>query len=126
MATEPQQQNKVMASISATVEKIKVEQASDVRTKLAQQLSELIKGEDTTAIDTKLINEISDLLRDKDDSVRYWAATSLGYIGPRAGFTIPALEKALKEKDDDLSSKSSASAIRLALERIRRKPAGSN
>lgn len=107
-----------MLCISDYIVKIRTEKSKTLRTQYAEELSESIKkGEQENIKDTD-INTMADMMADKDDSVRYWIATSLGYIGPRAKHALPRLEKALKEKACDLSSKSSASAIRLAISRI--------
>jgi hypothetical protein len=49
-------------------------------------------------------------------------AMALSYMGPKAGSAIPALEKALAERDGRDQGKTSAAAIRVALQKIRKKP----
>jgi len=65
-----------------------------------------------------IIPKLQSLLKHKDDSVRYWAAMSLGKLGPIASETVPDLISSLVEKIDDYSSKSSASGIQYALDQI--------
>ena len=88
------------------------------RTKHAQELSDLIKNDARDRIKDSDIDLLAGMMQDKDDSVRYWIATSLGFIGARAQRSAPALERALRDRACDHSSKTSASAIRLAFRRI--------
>jgi HEAT repeat protein len=53
------------------------------------------------------------LLNDRDDTVRYWAAISLGHLGPAASNAVPALEIVRSGADEELRQ-----AASLALERI--------
>jgi len=88
------------------------------RTKHAQELSDLIKNDARDRIKDSDIDLLAGMMQDKDDSVRYWIATSLGFLGARAQRSAPALERALRDRACDHSSKTSASAIRLAFRRI--------
>ena len=88
------------------------------RTKHAQELSDLIKNDARDRIKDSDIDLLAGMMQDKDDSVRYWIATSLGFIGARTQRSAPALERALRDRACDHSSKTSASAIRLAFRRI--------
>ncbi|MCP4476781.1 MAG: hypothetical protein GY880_25800 [Planctomycetaceae bacterium] len=65
-----------------------------------------------------IIPKIEPLLNHDNDSIRYWAAMSLGKLGPMASAAIPQLISSLTKKMEDYSSKSSASGIQYALERI--------
>jgi len=88
------------------------------RTKHAQELSDLIKNDARDRIKDSDIDLLAGMMQDRDDSVRYWIATSLGFIGARAQRSAPALERALRDRACDDSSKTSASAIHLAFRRI--------
>lgn len=107
-----------MLSISDYIVKIRTEKSITLRTQYAEDLSDSIeKGEQKNITDAD-INMLADMMADKDDSVRYWIATSLGYIGPRAKHALPQLEKAYREIACVIANKTSASAIRLAIPRI--------
>ena len=106
-------------AIAQQVEKIKKESSSTSRPDEAERLADLVKQKAAHVIPESLLAEITDLLTDRDDTVRYWTAMALGYLGPQAASSIPALEKALKEIEKVRGSKTSASGIRFALAKIR-------
>src|SRR5689334_17022408 len=85
----------IMNEIGETLHNIQRSGSVQQRTDFAMHLSMLIRKENPTNIDVDTIDEITALLRDRDDSVRYWAATSLGFLGPRAQRAVPALRIAL-------------------------------
>jgi hypothetical protein len=111
-----------MIDVSAEIHKINEEKSQTLRTKYAEQLSDSIETGDRQSITDADIDALARMMSDRDDSVRYWIATSLGYIGPRATRAIPQLEKALRDRACDKASKTSASAIRVAFSRIGVKP----
>ena len=80
-----------MTAIYAIAEKIKNDKTDGNRTKKAQELAEMVRLESAEVIPGELIKLLADLLQDRDDSVRYWAATSLGYLGPKALKTISSV-----------------------------------
>jgi hypothetical protein len=100
------------------VEGIKAESTVTPRTKQAQELADLVRKEARQIAPKRVVRALGGLMEDRDDSVRYWIATALGYLGPQAAAAIPALEKALKEIEQRPADKTSESAIRLALKRI--------
>ena len=104
--------------IRREIDSINREDSSTARTKHAKELSDLIKNNARDYIKDSEIDLLADAMQDKDDSVRYWIATSLGFIGERAQRSAPALERALRDRACDDSSKTSASAIHLAFRRI--------
>ncbi len=116
----------LMNDVNAMIRKIE-ELKSPERTDLALQLSAYIKQQNPAEISEDVVTRIARLLKDRDDSVRYWAATALGYIGPKASAAAPKLLQALneieKDKEKGGTGKTSADAIRLALQRIEH-PAG--
>ena len=67
------------------------------------------------AVPDQTVADLISLLDIPDDSVRYWVATSLGNLGPRAKAAIPQLERLLAEVDCVKGSKTLASGIRFAL-----------
>jgi len=107
-----------MNEIKATIASIKTSGSTRQRTDFAWHLSVLIRKEDPANIDVDTIDEITGLLRDRDDSVRYWAAASLGYLGQHAERAIPALRTALLESACLPGTKTSASGIIIALRKI--------
>ncbi|MBV8537482.1 MAG: HEAT repeat domain-containing protein [Alphaproteobacteria bacterium] len=110
---------------SLLIERIRSERDTRARTELATELANLsAENAGSTEIDEDMIDAISSLLSDRDDSVRFWAALSLGQFGKRASRAVPALNRALKEADErdrsmvlgpDLGS---ADAIHSALQKI--------
>jgi hypothetical protein len=107
-----------MDFIRREADNISREGSSIGRTEYAKKLSELVRSRADEDIRESDIDVLAGLMQDKDDSVRYWIAVSLGFIGKRAQRSVPALERALRDRACDHSSKTSASAIRLALTRI--------
>jgi hypothetical protein len=105
--------------VEELVAKIKQEPSVDERTEDAYRLMKSVKERAQQKIPDRLLSEITGLMSDRDDSVRYWTATALGYLGSQATPSIPALERALQEVKDVRATKTSASAIRIALTRIR-------
>jgi hypothetical protein len=101
------------------IAKVKNGETLKDRTDAAQHLSELTDGINPTEIDDSTLKKMVALLNSSDDSVRAWVAGSLGKLGPRAkGVAAPPLLKLLPEADCLRGSLTSASAIRLALERM--------
>ena len=72
------------------------------------------------------IPKLESLLTHENDSIRYWAAMSLGKLGPMANEATPQLIESLADKVGDYSSKSSASGILYALGEISPKWADRN
>jgi HEAT repeat protein len=118
-ASEEKDNDDVSRTFDQLIKAVQSRVSSDRRIDAAQKLSDLVHTCRSELFSERHIAQLSALLQDENDSVRYWSATALGYLGPRARSAIPALEKALEERADDLTSKSSRSAIRLALQRIR-------
>ena len=100
------------------IDDINRESSSIVRTEYAKKLSEFIKNDTRGDIEDRDIDILAGMMQDKDDSVRYWIAISLGFIGERAQRSVPSLTRALRDRACDHSSKTSASAIRLAFKRM--------
>jgi hypothetical protein len=96
---------------------IKNEPSVNARTEDARKLADQVHRNELAVSDAD-IQLLVDMLSDRDDSVRYWIAMALGYVGPRAQPAVTALEKALQEMQCVHGSKTSASAIRLALTKI--------
>jgi hypothetical protein len=96
---------------------IKNERSVNARTEDARKLADQVRRNELAVGDAD-IKLLVDMLSDRDDSVRYWIAMALGYIGPRAQAAVPALEKALQEMQCVRGSKTSAPAIRLALTKM--------
>jgi HEAT repeat protein len=50
-------------------------------------------------VDYSVPSLVKTLKEDKDPNMRYWAAESLGRLGPEASEAVPALAEALKDED---------------------------
>src|SRR6185369_7932572 len=70
--------------IRREIDNMNREGSSIDRTKHAQELSDLIKNDARDRIKDSDIDLLAGMMQDKDDSVRYWIATSLGFIGASA------------------------------------------
>jgi hypothetical protein len=81
-------------------------------------LAHLIRRTKPNQVDDRTVAEIESLLASSDDYIRFWAATSLGELGPRAKIAVPELLKLLPVVDCINGPITSATAIRLALKRI--------
>ena len=88
------------------------------RTEQAHELAGLVRKKARETAPKSVVRALADLMADRDDSVRYWIAMALGYLGPQASDAVPALEKALREIERHPADKTSESAIRIALKRI--------
>jgi hypothetical protein len=105
--------------VFALVEKVKLEPNIDLRTNYAEQLAWVVRSNQTKLAPKSVIRTLADLMADRHDSVRYWVATALGFLGSQAAEAVPALEAALKQIEGTRSSKTSEPGIRLALKRIK-------
>jgi hypothetical protein len=113
-------------ALSVEVSKIKNESPSISRTEHAQLLAQHVRQNVEEAANGGFIALLESMLTDSDDSVRFWVAMALGYMGPRARQAVPTLAEALKEKECERPSLppapmqplTSALAIRLALTQI--------
>ncbi len=85
--------------IDLVIREIRVETSTTVRTDAAEKLVSLVQEQARDGISQKAIWAMADLLSDRDDSVRYWVATALGYAGSQAADAVPALERALRERE---------------------------
>lgn len=104
------------------VESARHGESSAARTDAAEDLFEMTSGDESRHLEVDSISEIATLLDAPDDSVRYWAARSLGNFGKRARFTIPKLKKLLSQVDCLHASKTSASGVRFALKQMGESP----
>jgi hypothetical protein len=114
------------AEIKSMVKRIQSEKGPMARTNLATDLSDFVrKSKEQGEVDDGAIDSIAELLDDDDDSIRLWAALSLGQIGHRAIRSIPMLEKAEKKAEiyqksfivgPDLSS---LDAVKATIEKIK-------
>src|ERR1044072_716693 len=102
--------------------KVRNGKTSTSRTEAAEHLAMLTRGINPHKVDDTILTEMVSLLDTKEDSVRAWVAASLGNLGTRAKEAVPRLLKVLPEVDCLRGSLTSASAIRLALERMGETP----
>jgi PBS lyase HEAT-like repeat len=103
--------------VASEINAIKQEPSVNARTEDARQLADQVRRNQLVVSDAD-IQLLAEMLSDRDDAVRYWIATTLGYLGPRAQQAAPALERALKDAQCAHGSKTSAPAIRSALANI--------
>lgn len=81
-------------------------------------LAHLIRRTKPDQVDDRTIGDIESLLDSSDDYIRFWAATSLGELGPRAKIALPKLLALLPVVDCLNGAITSAGAVRQALMRI--------
>jgi HEAT repeat protein len=111
-----------------------VQTASDTSMRIdrAAHLAEYIASRGPLAVaevEAPIVDDMAELLEDNADLVRFYAAASLGFLGPSARRAIPALEKALERREGERgivsgqprvfpTAVSSAQAICVALTKI--------
>jgi hypothetical protein len=104
--------------LSETMAKVRNGKTVNSRTDAAEHLETLTRRINPHAVDETTLTAMVSLLDTQEDSVRGWVAASLGNLGPRAKVAVPRLLKLLPEVDCLRGSLTSASAIRLALQRM--------
>jgi hypothetical protein len=104
--------------IASRVDRVRNEPSTSLRTALAQRLADAIRAEDKGKITDSDIDALAGMMTDRDDSVRYWIAVSLGFIGTRAKRAAPQLQRAFRDIACIRGSLTSEPAIRQALSRI--------
>ena len=113
---------------------VQIQSASDTSSRIdrAAHLAEYIASRgplDVANVEAPVVDEMAELLDDNADLVRFYAAASLGFLGPTARRAIPALEKALERREGERgivagqptvfsAALSSAQAICVALTKI--------
>jgi hypothetical protein len=83
-----------------------------------EHLAHLIRRTKPDQVDDRTIADIESLLDSSNDYIRFWAAASLGELGPRAKIALPKLLQLLPVVDCLQGDLTSASAVRRALMRI--------
>ena len=83
-----------------------VQSATDPSTRIdrAAHLAEYIASRgplDVANVEPPIVDGMAELLEDNADLVRFYAAASLGFLGPSARRAIPALEKALEQREEE-------------------------
>ena len=83
-----------------------IQSASDtgMRIDRAAHLAEYIASRgplDVANVEAPVVDDMAALLEDNTDLVRFYAAASLGFLGPSARRAIPALEKALERREGE-------------------------
>lgn len=121
-AAQVQSSAKLLKQLHETIRKVRAGKTVDVRTDAARHLADLTRRVNPKKVDDKTVADIVSLLNIPDDSVRYWVATALGSLGPRAKIAVPKLEELLPKADCLNGAITSASAIRYALIRMGVKP----
>ena len=118
--------------IAARLAQIQSASDTSIRIDRAAHLAEYIASRgplDVASVEAPVVDEMAELLDDNADLVRFYAAASLGFLGPTARRAIPALEKALERREGERgivagqptvfsAALSSAQAICVALTKI--------
>jgi hypothetical protein len=98
-------ENEKMITVRTLVAKIKSDPTKAERYKLAEELMEFVgrmDRSDRDMFDPEMVDEIASLLVLDDETIRAFAASALGSIGPPAALrSVGALLKALREAESD-------------------------
>ena len=81
-------------------------------------LDDLTKRIDPKKVDDKTLERMESLLNSNNDLIRFWGATAIGNLGPRAKSTVPKLLSAFRTADCLNGPITSADAILRALVKI--------
>ena len=81
-----------------------IQSASDTSMRIdrAAHLAEYIASRgplDVSNVEAPVVDDMAELLDDNIDLVRFYAAASLGFLGPSARRAVPALERALERRE---------------------------
>lgn len=120
------------SEISERVARVQSTPDESMRIEHAAHLAEYIASRgplDVSNVEAPVVDDMADLLDDDVDLVRFYAAASLGFLGPSARRAIPALEEALARREQErgivvgqprifTAAVSSVQAICLALSKI--------
>lgn len=104
--------------IVAAVERARSETDPKVRADAALEVAELVRDANPRDIEGSTIEQIISLLDSPHDTVRMWAATSLGRFGKRAKAAVPKLLELLPAADCQRVGINSATAIRGTLPKL--------
>jgi hypothetical protein len=92
------------AEIAQRVAQIQRASDASMRIDRAAHLAEYIASRgplDVSNVEAPVVDDMAQLLEDNTDLVRFYAAASLGFLGPSARRAIPALEKALARREGE-------------------------
>ena len=121
------QSHSISSELREIVREIEKEASPSRRAELATQLALRTKQASAPQeVDDDAVLRITELLGHDDDAVRYEVAIALGNLGERSNMAVPALLKALRERECAghptqpyiQLSLTSADGIRTALEKI--------
>jgi hypothetical protein len=115
----PRDEEVVVKQIRSLVETLRKETGSFARYEISREIANEVGMHPDARFGAGLVAEVTDLLTHESDAVRYWIALALGQMRAQAKDSIPALERALLERPGKRGVKTSAVAIRVALQRIR-------
>jgi hypothetical protein len=116
--SHPMPKKQLKRQLLETMAKVRNGKSLTSRTEAAEHLATLTRRINPHKVDETTLTEMVSLLDTQEDPVRGWVAGALGILGPRAKVAVPRLLKLLPEVDCLRGSLTSASAIRLALERM--------
>ena len=92
------------AEIAERVAQIQSAPDTSMRIDRAAHLAEYIASRgplDVSNVEAPVVDDMAELLEDNTDLVRFYAAASLGFLGPSARRAVPALEKALERREGE-------------------------
>jgi HEAT repeat protein len=92
------------AEIAERVAQVQSAPDTSMRIDRAAHLAEYIASRgplDVSNVEAPIVDDMAQLLEDNTDLVRFYAAASLGFLGPSARRAIPALEKALARREGE-------------------------
>ena len=107
----------VLTRVQNEIDAVRGEPNVALRTERMFRLAASIRMSSSSLNDAE-IDSVADMLTDKADSVRYWVAIALSFVGVRARRAAPQLRKALSEIVCVIGSKTSEEAIRLAFAKM--------
>ena len=92
------------AEIAERIAQVQSAPDTTMRIDRAAHLAEFIASRgplEVSNVEPPVVDDMAELLEDNTDLVRFYAAASLGFLGPSARRAIPALEKALEEREGE-------------------------
>jgi hypothetical protein len=104
------------------IEKLKSDTDDSILYKDAELLATMVRRQDYVLVKSAEIDALIDLLQNDNDWIRSSAAAALGNLKSSARRAVPALEKALRERECVGGALTSTPIIREALKEIGRVP----
>ncbi len=116
--TTPPRDAEIVAELRSMIAALRIEEEPNKRAERAELLTKMVRDHREVSFGSSVVVDLAEVLRDESDRVRYWVALALSQMGPQARDALPALERALQERPGKRGVKTSATAIRIAIEKI--------